>query len=630
MRMVSIVIGASLATFLILVALVVPDAVYPPDPGMEAVWRANVIGALLFALIPAVVLLITTSRISSATRDRRLASLRLIGMDRGRAALVAAGEAGSLTAVGALIGAVTVWGLAALVGDAVATGQGWFAEPLQPSVAMIVTVAVGVVVVGAAISATPLLRRSNILQQRSASARRRPSLWRLAVPAAGAALLLNIVLAGEQTLTWSSARAEGTLAGGALLVGVGIAVATPVLADVGAAGLVRIRRVPAVLAARGLQLEPLATTRLVAGLAVALYLAIGGSAVLLAFESTPFHRSALQALGEGPQQVLVVDADNGGPNQRVAIDPDQLRDVDAALTALPGVLMVAPDYKFELADCTGGGPSCFPSFFVGTCEELATVMAVTGCSDEHPGFISAVNPSPEFPIPMRLPGEPDVTVMIAGGGELTLHLGPDLVQDAAATAERWVYPNPATVFVPDKLVEGTGAEAQYLVVVATGGNVMLDHIAAALPAGTELAADYAASRAFALADVARIRLVIYALTAIALGTAILGLVLTSIDHARERRHVVARQQAIGMPARVLYAGQLLQSLLPLVAALALATALGWLSVEAWAAVSRLPSMTNARTLWLVGTTTVVGAALVALVTIPATRTRLTATLLRRE
>lgn len=94
-RAISIIVGAAVATLLVLLALAIPNAVYPPEEGTQALWRANVTGALLFALAPATVLLITTSRISSGTRDRRLASLRLIGMDRGRAALVAASEAGS-------------------------------------------------------------------------------------------------------------------------------------------------------------------------------------------------------------------------------------------------------------------------------------------------------------------------------------------------------------------------------------------------------------------------------------------------------------------------------------------------------------------------------------------------------
>ncbi|WP_163543500.1 FtsX-like permease family protein [Occultella kanbiaonis] len=153
MRTVSIGVGAAVATLLVLIALAIPDAVYPPAEGMDAVWRANVTGALLFALTPAVVLLITTSRISSSTRDRRLASLRLIGMDRGRAALVAAVEAGSLTAAGALIGAAAFWGLAPVVDRASAAGPGWFAAPLRLPGGIAVIVVVAVVAIGAAIAA---------------------------------------------------------------------------------------------------------------------------------------------------------------------------------------------------------------------------------------------------------------------------------------------------------------------------------------------------------------------------------------------------------------------------------------------------------------------------------------------
>ncbi|WP_328804242.1 FtsX-like permease family protein [Occultella kanbiaonis] len=448
------------------------------------------------------------------------------------------------------------------------------------------------------------------------------------MPAVGVALLLNLVTAGDDSLAWSTERLIATLVGGALLAGIGIAAATPVLADAGAVGLLRTRRVSAVLAARGIQAEPLATTRLVAGLAVALYLVLGGSAVLLAFETTPQYRSALQALGEGPQR-LAVGGGDWEEYAAVTLEPAELQEVENALAAVPGVLMVTPIYELQLVGCDEYEPRCHPQFFVGTCDELGQVMVVSGCSDDRPGFITAVNPSNpnEFWEPERLPGDPDITVTVTGGGDLTLHLGPDLTQDVAATEERWVYQNQDAVFVPEHLVEATGVGAHSLQVVAVGGTEIRDQITATLPDGTFLYPSFNDSE---VDSVARVRLVIYTLSAMAIGTALLGLALTTIDHARERRQVVARQLAVGMPARTLYSGLLLQALIPLVAALALATGLGWLAVQAWAAASGWPPLANAQTVGLVGTTTALGGLLVALATVPAARTRLTATLLRRE
>ena len=628
MRPVSIGIGAALSTLLVLVALAVPDAVYPPTEGMDAIWRANVTGAMLFALTPAVVLLITTSRISSATRDRRLASLRLIGLDRERAAAVAAVEAAIPTAAGAVLAWALFWALGPTADRVVAAGPKWFAAPLRLPSGASLAVVVSVVTISAAIAAIPLLRRRDLLQERSPSARRRPSRWRLLVPGLGVALLLSLVVAGEQSQSWSAERLFATLAGGAVITAVGIIVATPVLTDLGASALVRTRRVPAVLAARGIQAEPLATTRLVAGLAVALYLVLGGSAVLLAFESTPQYRYALQTVEDGPQH-LAIGSGNLEDYERATLSPAELREVEHAVGALPGVLMVTPQYDIRLVDCDDDNQRCHPTFFVGTCAELAQLMTVSGCTDELPGFITVSNPSrpDELWVPDRLPGEPDVTVIVTDGEELVLHLGPDLVQDVSATEERWVYQENTVVFIPEHVLEQTGAGAKSLDVVAIGGTEIRTQIEQALPNDTFLAPDFTS---YDLDAVARVRLVVYSLSAMAIGTALLGLALTTIDHARERRHVVARQRAVGMPGRTLYAGQLLQVLIPLIVALTLATALGWLAVQAWSAGSGWPPLANAQTIGLVGATTALGGLLVALATIPASHTRLTASLLRRE
>lgn len=629
-RALSIGIGAAVSTVLVLLALAIPDAVYPPSEPGDAYWRANVTGAMLFALVPALVLLLTTSRISSDTRDRRLASLILLGLGRSRAAVVAMVEVGVSTLAGSAVGVVGFFLISPVADQLVAAGPAWFAVPLQTPPIRVFVVLIGLTVVAAAISATPLLRRRDVLQERSPAARRRPSRWRLAMPTVAVLGFVGQVVAGERIATWGPETTFAILVGNAVLGAVAVVVATPVLADGAAALLVRTGSMTAVLARRGIQAEPLGTSRLVAGLAVALYLVLGGQAVLLAFESTPQYRFALQTLGDGPQNLTVSGGEPDDPFS-TTLAPERLAEVRAAIGAVRGVEMVAPLYDVAVGGCSDRDPDCHITAFVGTCADLASLMAVSGCQVGVAGWIAMATDEDGWQ-QARPPDWPDLRLELRDAqgdteAELAIVSGPDLRQDARATEARWVYPSGVDVFLPASLVEATGAGARSLTVVAEGGTAVRADIAAALPDGTYLQPSW---NDLAAAEVARVRLVVLSLSAMALGTALLGLALVTVDNARERRRTVARQLSTGVPRRLLYTGQLVQVLLPLVAAIALASPLGWLAVQAWAAVAGWPPLADGRTTALVVATIAAGGALAAVSTIPAVRVRLGPTLLRRE
>lgn len=74
----SIIVGNAVGAVFLLIAAVLPAAMYP-NPNERAAMRLQTAGTSLFLLIPAAVLLITVGRLSSGLRDRRLAALMPIG-----------------------------------------------------------------------------------------------------------------------------------------------------------------------------------------------------------------------------------------------------------------------------------------------------------------------------------------------------------------------------------------------------------------------------------------------------------------------------------------------------------------------------------------------------------------------
>ncbi|WP_425955525.1 hypothetical protein [Xylanimonas sp. McL0601] len=162
-------------------------------------------------------------------------------------------------------------------------------------------------------------------------------------------------------------------------------------------------------------------------------------------------------------------------------------------------------------------------------------------------------------------------------------------------------------------------------VVADGGPTALQAVEARAHALGLTATDPTAK---ALTAFHEVRAVVYGVGAIAISVAVLTVALAAVDRARERRRNVAHQAMIGVPGSVLRRGQTIQVMFPALVAGGLA--LGALSVQV---IAHLTGVTGivAPQVWatLVGVV-VAGVALVALATLPLTRTRLTAELLRRE
>ncbi len=639
----SIAAGNAVGVVLLLAAVALPAAIYP-DPQERADNRVQLLALLLFLMVPGTILLITAGRLSSGVRDRRLAALRMIGVSPSRVRLVAAVENGSLALAGALAGGGTFAAIARPAGAVIGRGTGWFEAPLQVPVVMAALVVLAVTALSVLVGTAATWERGLPGAARSESTRRRLSPARLAPLALGLAAL--VWLANLDDTSADPVLTAALFLGGGVLTAVGIAQVTPLVTAWASGPLVRSRSIAATLAGRAMQTDPAGASRTVAGLSVAVFLVVAALGTLGAMVNTPQNRYAAQVLGDGPQKIMLWA---GQPGSGARLDADDL----TSLSAVPGVRGAIPHVAAQV-DCGDAAQNdgC-AQVFVGTCAQLALGYDVSGCDDSHAarivaddaGFASGEGVS----LPASADGAPLPLVLgVADGARVgrTVPLAADpIAEDVQGTLRTWVYSDGLVAFVPIAAVHDAVGDPEGVDVVADGGTAVQQRVIAWAAARGHTAQLYPVGD---LDQVRAVRVVVWTLCGIALGVALLVLALTTADRALERRRNVARQVAIGMPARVLRAGQFLQVLVPLVVAIALALGAGAVLLRAYVHVAGSSTVgygTGSRIVrgftelhgliepgsWVaLGTVVLAGAALVALSTVPLIRTRISADLLRRE
>ncbi len=308
-----------------------PAADYPgPDP--RAI-RLLALGAAIFVIVPTIVLVATSARLSARTRQRRLAALRLVGISRRGVAFVSAIESAVLASVGGLVG-FGLWNALKGLSEPVGLGRlRWFAVDVAVPVATLAAVIVGLVAVSVAIATLGSAQAiSDPLGERRGSPRRpgrRASTLRvipLLVGAVGLAVALALAVAENW---WFMLFGTSNL-----LVGIGLFTAMPVLAGVLGRRLGDRARHPAVaLAGRRLSHEPSAAARINAGI-LALILIVGFGqtlAVALDWATKPPMEASTR---RGP---LIFDLANVPPG----VDPQTWNSSDTTL--LPVVELQSSD-----------------------------------------------------------------------------------------------------------------------------------------------------------------------------------------------------------------------------------------------------------------------------------------------
>lgn len=226
-------------------------------------------------VVPILVLIATSTRLSAASRERRTAAMRLVGATRWQVAQLAVVEG----AVVGLVGAAAGVGLFLLLRGP-ATGllpvpDGVHAADLSPTPVSVLLTLVGVPLL-AALTAPLSMRRVVSTPLAVTRQARLPKAGpaRL-LPLSAGLLLLFLAYLTRESINDNSGPVITLLLSGAALSLVGLAVAGAALARTGGAALTRWGRGPASqLAGRRLMLDPSAAARTVTG--TALVVAVGG------------------------------------------------------------------------------------------------------------------------------------------------------------------------------------------------------------------------------------------------------------------------------------------------------------------------------------------------------------------
>lgn len=589
----AMVLAAAISTTVMALALSLPDAVLRPDARYAE--RATALTAMLFALLPIATLLLCVSRLSSATRLRRLAALRLIGADVRSTRTIAALEVGVSSFAGSLAGAATARLVAPFLSSSLERA-GLLHSPFALTIPAVVAalIAVPIMSIVVSVGAVQSLTRTALAVRRGAPARMTAT--RL-VP-----LLVGLAIAAVMTVYRSQTSGLSFVMfcismGGIALAAIGSVIAIPYLTALAASRLSASGRPALKLAGRRMEIDPAASSRVVSGVAISLLLATAAVGVVDALQGMPTYRWQERSLASGPQVHQLYSPSS-----------------DAVLRD-PQVIEVVPSYPL-LVTC--GGQACGQAL-VATCDQLRELARdVTNCSDDGARWITHQGAAPGFTTATAVvaheQGGRQARVAVPGTVDLPNYhpmTTPALSQ---------------SLFIPTPMAKRLGLAASptsFFVVTGPGRGVAEQVMART---GVELTPE-------PLTTFDRVnawRLVTWSLLGFIVLVGVLTLSLTALDRAVERRRELASQIALGVPRQVLVGAQTLQTILPTALALVVAIPTGLLG--AYAFTRDVPDMgvaTWATLMHVLGPAAlaIAVASSVSLVAIPR---RLTADLLRTE
>lgn len=498
-----------------------------------------------FLLAPLAVLLGACARLSATVRDQRLAALRILGASTRQAQVVNAVETGLVAAVGVAVGSAAFPPLARASGSWSFGRFHWFPEDIRVSpIAWLVasiTIVVFAVVVAVA-GAAPAAARP--LATRRAGTSGAPSRWRpLAFGVAVAALLTSTV-----TGRWPSVRlllfASGTVAAALTLP-----LVLPSLVYHLMTPAIRWRNAPVWLRlmARRVRHSPALVPRLVAGLAVAVF--VGGVALIGAANYGREQRAdRITDAAWLPQQVLHTNGD--------------------AARRLADVVGADNIGLHEYLGATTQDGTRHVAVIRATCHDLAVLFDTTaGCRD-------------------------GASYRVAGRGE-DLPVGAQIswteTSDDAVSADRVpaetieLGTSPFGLGAPDMIITEEPATGDILAKVAATPEA-LDRwyaaVAVAAPASfvqgyREVPSGFDAGAIITLIGVG---------LTISVAIGLVAFSVTTVDRSLSSRRANMPLTIVGVPRRLIWAAEAGQSLVAVAAGLSLASTLVGLTVWSWSRV----------------------------------------------
>lgn len=504
---------------------------------------------VLFTLAPVAVLIATSARLSARTSERRLASLRLLGLSARQTRWVLAVETSSVALVGALAGA-GAW--AALRPLSQRTGAGslqWWATDINLSTtAMVLTIAsiVALAAVIAVIGANPAVEHP-IRTRRNAQARR-PSRCRFDVLGMGLCLLTcSLVFAGRfsNDNSWFAVFALGNT-----LTAIGLVASVPALGRLSAFVLDRFGRSPsALLASRRLRHEPSAIARVIAGMLLIVFAGGFAQGLLVAFDHAYAGAEDTPNARDSP---VILTLNTAG-------QPDL-----TAINEIPGIAQVVATLGFDIGSNNG-------SILFASCDTMAMLSRAhdpARCDDDvaqplDAAFFDRVE-VPNAPTPER-------TIL------------PELL--AAVGYEGSIgAPMPSEIFIgvaqdgstPGGDVRIAPSLAHLGKADTTNAFVVLEPTASAQSVAARLKAAEPASSVNGLNDIERTRFadtyrtLVNAAIIFTLTISLAAAAMAATDRAIERRRNSTHLAALGVPARVQRSAEVLTTLTPLAAGLTIA------------------------------------------------------------
>lgn len=510
---------------------------------------------------PAMIFLVVSSRLSDATRARRLAALRLVGLSRRQLVTIARAEASLAAAVGGGLGLAAFALAMPRLGTSAILGIGWYPQdtrvgPVRAFAVLCLIVAVAAAVAGQGLR--PVLADAARVR-RGEEPRSDGGLRFLPLLTGTTVLLVFAVLTRNHATRTYGPETVYTVLAGIVLAVAGLLWALPVLvrrlADVVAR---RAKGLGVLLAARRVQYETSSVVRTVSGLVLLVVVAAMGQAVLrsvaLAAGSQRLSQSVQVSLVKVPVQererllqiasnasVLTVLGELVRPGQAPSATPDPTNLVGVHFVDCAHLRMLT---RQPLAACRNGATY-----------RLQDADAKVARNRLTPGETVGWGSASSAPGTLQVPTDELVVSGLLGMGVITT----DSVLKTSVVPPSGI-PDQATL----DLVVGPGSEAMEalqadIAVTAPSAQVRLDRDVF----GIEM---YRIHRGA----------VILALV-VALGLATLSFLVTTIDRAIERRPAVASLVVLGAPVRLLRRVQLSQVAMTLGTGLVMALGIGHLA-----------------------------------------------------
>ena len=493
--------------------------------------RVLAAAAAVFVVLPTMILIATSARLSARTRQRRLAALRLLGLTSARTAAVNAVEVILATGCGAIVGAL-VWRLAIPEAGSVGIGSlHWFPEDVAVSGQLVAASLTTLVAIAATISVVAARQAvSNPLRERSSAPPETPPRpRRLIVVLLGFALLGICTAWSHPTTAWFALFALGNLA-----VGLGLYVALPLIAVACAKVMRRTTSSPApTLAARRLAHEPGAVARTTAAV-LTLVLIVGFAQTLTLVLDWATTRNGAQPDQGEPVMAQVRNAPLAGQQ----------------LAEVPGVERALPIVRFDLPD------GDFIDAIVATCDDLVGIAITqpSNCDDNtaqgifREATIPGVETGESIDFAYRLQNG-------ATGAPASARIAPDLVPADALPPRDW-------------LVRLSSADS----------NAALANAVAATAAAAEIDGPDAPDRG---REASTYQTLVATATVVALALVTTSTIAAIADRTLERKRTSNQLLALGVRPRTLRTAEALWISTPLLTGLAAAVAASTLAAIAY-------------------------------------------------